>query len=266
MSQNIYRGFADVDRAPAPETLIAFLEAANRLPAIQTYKRRLRELLQLEAGQTALDVGCGAGLEACRIAQDNPDVSVIGLDRESMIDLASDRAESLGLAVRWVIGRAEEIPLPSGTVDACYTERVLKYVPDPATAIAEMVRVLKPGGRIACFELDYAATVLGGDPAVAGAVGDVLNASVSEARMGRRLPGLLHAAGLWSVTYEMVAFSPSPEVHEATVSNPVREALRQNLLPDAASRWLEEQTTTAANGLFTVAFVGVLTSARLPVN
>jgi hypothetical protein len=143
---------------------------------------------------------------------------------------------------------------------------VLKYLPDPAAGIAEMVRVLKPGGCIACFELDYAATLLDGDPAMAGAVGEVLNASVSEARMGRRLPGLLHAAGLRELTYEMVAFSPPWVVHERTVSDPVHEALRHNQLPEAVLGWLDQQEMASAKGLFTVAFVGVLAAGRLPLS
>jgi SAM-dependent methyltransferase len=266
MSQDIHRDFANADQAPEPEKLIAFLEVADALPEFQAYKQRLRELLQLAPGQTVLDVGCGAGFEACRIAQKYPDVSVVGLDREAMIGLASHRAEELEVTVRWLTGRAEDIPLPAATVDACYTERVLKYLPEPAAAIAEMVRVLKPGGRIACFELDYAATLLGGDPAMAGAVGEVLNASVSEACMGRRLPGLLHAAGLRELTYEMVAFSPPWVVHERTVSDPVREALRHKQLPDAVLGWLEQQEAAASRGLFTVAFVGVLAAGRLPLS
>ena len=239
---------------------------ADALPEFQAYKRRLREMLHLAPGQTVLDVGCGAGFQACRIAQSYPDVSVIGLDREAMIGLASHRAEELGVSVRWLTGKAEDIPLPAATVDACYTERVLKYLPDPAAGIAEMVRVLKPGGRIACFELDYAATLLGGDPAMAGAVGAVLNASVNEARMGRRLPDLLHAAGLRELTYEMVAFSPPWVVHERTVSDPVHEALRHHQLPETALGWLEQQEAAAAKGLFTVAFVGVLAAGRLPLS
>lgn len=265
MSHDIYGGFSDVGRAASPEPLLAFLELVDALPTFRAYKRRLRALLHLSPGQTVLDVGCGAGIEACRIAQAHPGVSVVGLDREAMIGLASHRAGKLGVSVRWLTGKAEAIPLPAATVDACFTERVLKYLPDPSAGISEMVRVLKPGGRIACFELDYAAMVLGGDPSAADAVRDVLNTSVGEARMGRRLPGLLHAAGLREVTYEMVAFSLPWEVHEATVSDPVRKALREGRLPDSATAWLERQAEAASEGLFTVASVGVLAAGRLPV-
>ena len=263
MSQDIHRGFADADRA-APEPMIAFLEVADAVPEVQASKRRLRALLMLQAGHTVLDVGCGVGFEACRLAQAYPGVAVIGLDRETMRGAARRRAEQLGVGVRWLPGQAEAIPLADATVDACLTERVLKYLPDPVAGITEMGRVLKPGGRLACFELDYAATLLGGDPAVAGAVGELLNASVGDARMGRRLPGLLQAAGLREVTFEMVAFSPPWVVLEATIGDPVREAIREGRLPAAATAWLEQQAAAAAAGLFSVAFVGFLVSGRVP--
>jgi SAM-dependent methyltransferase len=85
-------------------------------------------------------------------------------------------------------------------VDACYAERVLKYLPDPAGGVAEMARVLRPGGRVACFELDQHATVLTGDPQSSGLVDELLCAPLGETRMGRRLPAAA-ASGLPTVTW-----------------------------------------------------------------
>jgi hypothetical protein len=82
---------------------------------------------------------------------------------------------------------------------------------------------------------------------------------------GDGLPGLLHEAGVREVTFELVAFSPPWVVHEATVGDAVREAIRRNELPAAAATaWLEQQAEAAAAGLFTVAFVGLLVSGRVP--
>jgi ubiquinone/menaquinone biosynthesis C-methylase UbiE len=131
-----------------------------------------------------LDIGCGNGTEACRLAQEYPSVRMLGLDREVMVAEAAQRSERLGVDVGWLPGQAEAIPLPDRAVDACMTERVLKYVPDPARAVAEMVRVLRPGGRIACFELDMSATVFGGDPRAASLVSDLLCSKLGEPRMG----------------------------------------------------------------------------------
>ena len=264
MSTNLHHGFTDVERSARPQTLFDFLELVNSLPEIRAYKRVMRTSLQLQTGDTLLDVGCGIGIEACRIANECPGVRVIGLDREAMIAEAQDRAGADGASVRWLPGQAENIPLPDGSVDACMTERVLMYLPDPALGIAEMVRVLKPGGRVACFELDYDATMLGGDPEMAATVNDLMNGTLGEPRMGRRLPTLLREAGLTGLSLHPVIFFPPWPVYEAAVANTVREAIARGDLPhDQATNWLQSQADAADAGLFFVAFIGIVASATL---
>jgi ubiquinone/menaquinone biosynthesis C-methylase UbiE len=264
VSTDLHQGFADVDRSARPQTLYEFLKLANSLPEFRAYKRVMRTALDLRTGDTLLDVGCGIGMEVRRIATERPDVTVIGLDREAMIAEAQHRAgDGLG-SVRWMTGEAEDLPLPDDSVDACMTERVLKYLPDPGQAIAEMVRVLRPGGRIACFELDYASTMLGGDPTVAALVNDLLNDSVAEPRMGRRLPTMLRDAGLVDVATHLVIFSPPGSIYEATVANPVRDAIERGDLPQArTSAWLQSQADAMRTGEFVCAFIGLVVSARL---
>jgi hypothetical protein len=124
--------------------------------------------------------------------------------------------------------------------------------------------VLKPGGRIACFEIDYAATIVGGEPAAAAAVGELLNASVGDAQIGRRLPGLLHDVGFVEIALELVWFNVPPPVYERTVGDPVRAAIVEGRLAAAPTEaWLKQQATAQAAGLFAIAFVGFLVSGRL---
>ncbi len=264
MSSDLHAGFADANRSATPQSLYEFLNLVNDLPDFRAYKHLMRTHLALQPGETLLDVGCGVGIEACRIAHDRPDTHVIGLDREAMLSEAAARASDQDIAVRWLEGQAESIPLPDESVDACMTERVLKYLPDPARGIAEMVRVLKSDGRVACFELDYAATILGGDPNIATLVANLLNDSVGDPRMGRRLPTLFHAAGLVDVTFHPVIFSPPWPVHEATIGNPVRAAIaRGDLASDPTLAWLDSQAAAHANGLMYLTFVGFVVTGRL---
>ncbi|MGH2557836.1 MAG: methyltransferase domain-containing protein [Thermomicrobiales bacterium] len=265
MSQDIHVGFTDANQADTPEVMYGFLDLADAIPEIRQYKRQIRPLLALQPDETLLDVGCGVGHEACRLAAEYPEVQVIGLDRDTMLVEAARRATRIGVDVHWLPGEAAAIPLPDASVDACMTERVLMYLPEPERGVAEMVRVLKPGGRIVSFELDYAATMLGGDPRIARLVVDLLSDSIGTARMGRRLPVLLHYEGLVDVTFQPVAFRTPWAVHEAVISAPVRLAIERGHLPaEPATAWLEQQAAAHAAGLFSVVFIGCLVSGRLP--
>ncbi|MGH2534290.1 MAG: methyltransferase domain-containing protein [Thermomicrobiales bacterium] len=265
MSHDIHVEFTDANQAGTPEAMYGFLDLADAIPEVRQYKRRLRSRLALQPSETVLDVGCGVGHEACRLAAEYPGIQVIGLDRETMLAEAARRAKQRGVDVQWLPGDAEAIPLPDASVDACMTERVLMYLAEPARGLSEMARVLKPGGRIVSFELDYAATMLGGDPRIAGLVVDLLHDSIGNARLGRQLPFLLRDAGLVDVTFQPVAFHPPWAVHEAVISTPVRLAIqRGHLPPEPATVWLEQQAIAHAAGLFTVVFIGCLVSGRLP--
>jgi ubiquinone/menaquinone biosynthesis C-methylase UbiE len=263
MPRDLFGGFTTADAAAPRHQMRAFLDSVDALPAFRWYKRKLRDLLALQPGETVVDIGCGNGTEACRLAQEYPSVRVLGLDRELVVAEAAQRSARLGVEVGWLPGQAEAIPLPDRSVDACMTERVLKYVRDPAHAVAEMARVLRPGGRIACFELDMSATVLGGDPLAAALVGDLLCGKVAEPRMGRRLPTLLHQARMIDVTYRPVVFHMPEALNEAIAYQPVRQALAEGRLPQTVESWLAEQTAAAAIGMFTIGWVGWLVSGRL---
>lgn len=259
----IYSDFTDADQASIPRSMHRFLDLVNASPEFQDYKRQMRPLLALQPGETVLDVGCGVGYESCRLAQEYPKVTVVGIDRKTMVAEAARRANRLGVDIRWMVGQAELLPLPDASVDACITERVLLFLPHPGQAIAEMVRVLRPGGRIVSYELDMAATILPGDPVMATHVVDLLSESVGDARLGRRLPGLLSQAGLVDITFELVAIQPRPELVQMIVVDPVRSAIDSGRLPTAAATaWLEELAGTNADGLFTLALIGWLVSGR----
>lgn len=257
-------GFVHADQVAVPAAH-AFLDGVDALPAFRWYKRELRSLLALRPGEALLDVGCGAGIEACRIAAEQPGVRVMGLDRTAMLAGAARRAERLGVSVDWLPGEAEAIPLPDGSVDACMTERVLKYLPDPAAGIAEMVRILRPGGRIASFELDMATTVLTGEPRIADAALGAACDKVGEPRMGRKLPGLLRDAGLTGITFRPLAFHMPPELDETILYSTVRAAVEDGLLPRAeTTAWLDAQAADGAAGMLTVAWIGWLVAGQLP--
>lgn len=93
-----------------------------------------------------LEVAVGTGLN---LAHYPTDVSLVALELSpEMLAVARGRAAELGRPVEFHQGTATQLPLPDNDVDTVVCTLALCTIPDPAAAIAEMVRVVKPGGRV----------------------------------------------------------------------------------------------------------------------
>jgi demethylmenaquinone methyltransferase/2-methoxy-6-polyprenyl-1,4-benzoquinol methylase len=113
---------------------------------------------QVEAGpaDTVLDVACGTGAVAIALARRHG-CEVVGIDQSAeMLAEGRRRVGAAGLAgrIRLEEGRAEELPFADGSFDALTFTYLLRYVDDPAAVLAELARVVKPGGTIAMLEFN----------------------------------------------------------------------------------------------------------------
>jgi demethylmenaquinone methyltransferase/2-methoxy-6-polyprenyl-1,4-benzoquinol methylase len=117
------------------------------------WRRFLISRVSAIPGSWVLDVATGTGLVARGLARRN--VRVVGLDQsESMIGRGSAaiRGTPFEERVRLVMGRAERLPFADETFDAVTFTYLLRYVDDPAATVAELARVLRPGGTMAGLE------------------------------------------------------------------------------------------------------------------
>lgn len=106
---------------------------------------------ELQAGQTVLDLGCGAGLDSILAARAvGPTGQVIGIDFASaMVDKARRNADTVGATrAEFRLGDAEALPASDESVDVVITNGVLNLCFDKPKVLAEAFRVLRPGGRI----------------------------------------------------------------------------------------------------------------------
>jgi len=115
---------------------------------LEPAQQRMLDRAALGPGDRVLDVACGTGLVALRAAEAvAPGGEVVGTDiSERMVSAARATAEQQGLsALRFERGEAERIAFGDGSFDAVLCGLGMMYVPEPAAALAEFRRVLRPG-------------------------------------------------------------------------------------------------------------------------
>lgn len=118
------------------------------VPALMAeWAPRLIDAASIAPGHHVLDVACGTGVLTRHVADVvRPSGSVVGLDFDAgMLTIARATRPD----IQWQEGSANDLPYADATFDAVVSQFGLMFFPDAPRAIAEMWRVLKPGGRMA---------------------------------------------------------------------------------------------------------------------
>jgi demethylmenaquinone methyltransferase / 2-methoxy-6-polyprenyl-1,4-benzoquinol methylase len=125
------------------------------------WRRFLVSRIELPPGGSLLDVATGTGLVARAVSDRHPGATVLGLDQsEEMLRAGVWADAGRGRAPRTILlGRAERLPFADGTFDAVTFTYLLRYVDDPAATVAELARVLHPGGMLAELEFGLPANL-----------------------------------------------------------------------------------------------------------
>lgn len=195
-------------------------------------------------GDVVLDIGAGAGVDSFIVSRlVGPEGKVLALDMTpAMRDKLRRLIGESGVAnVEVVEGDAEDIPLPTASVDVVTSNGVLNLVPDKRRAVAEIFRVLKPGGRVQIADIVIHRPVTPdclGDPKLWAEC--VVGATVDDDYLD-----MFRDAGFEDVevlrSYDYFRFSPSAETREIAHSFGARaieiRSRRGSPLP-AASRML----------------------------
>lgn len=210
------------------------------------------------AGLRWIDVGCGNGAFTQTLIERCAPTSVDGIDpSEGQIAYARERGATR--AARFRQGDAQALPAPDATFDAAVMALVIFFVPDPAKGVAEMARVVRPGGSVSAYAWD----ILGaGFPYIAiqeemAALGSppVWPPSADASRIDA-LRSLWLGAGLeavdtheirvqrtfadfetfWSIAQKGPRIAPGVSGLSPAERSTLQRRLRERLAPDAAGR------------------------------
>jgi SAM-dependent methyltransferase len=129
---------------PAGAVAPDVLDALREHPFYASYKARTFELLGVRARGRYLDIGSGTGADARAIAT-----------ATSSTWTTVDHAHAMARSSNGAVARAGQLPFAAETFDGCRADRVLQYVADAPAAIAEMHRVVRPGGTVVVADPDY---------------------------------------------------------------------------------------------------------------
>lgn len=255
--------FGSVDRAARPEALVKYLDTVTGLEAAQAYKRRSYDLLHIKAGNHVLDVGCGTGDDVRAMARIvGASGRAVGIDNsEVMIAEAKKRSAGLGLPIEFRTATASDLPFPTESFDATRSERLFQHLADPSRALAEMIRVTRPGGRVAVLDPDWDTVVI--DSPDRRVTRQILSASIDthvNPWAGRQIFRLFRTAGLREIevlpaTVPLLNLSlaePVLELRKCVTTAVEKNAITEN----EGARWLMELEERNRAGRFFSSITG----------
>ncbi len=262
-------GFTDVDQSGDADYFIRFLDEASADESFQAYKQHSFALLELQQGQRVLDVGCGTGEDARTMARFvGPEGRVVAMDGSArMIAVASQRAASVNLPIAFQVGDVHRLPFADDSFDASRADRIFMHLESPETALGEMLRVTRPGGRVLVYEVDFETlTVDLPDRARARTVVNTWCDGFRNGWLGRHIPALFRTAGLYDIRITPATLWLRYPVAMQMIGPPTveRACALGAMTPDEGENWLRQLHERFESGLLFCTLTGFLVVGRKP--
>jgi ubiquinone/menaquinone biosynthesis C-methylase UbiE len=192
------RDFADVDDATETGSFVRYLDAVSGLDAVLDYKRLTFRMLDPQPGDRLLDLGCGNGSDVQELAAIVGSTGhVLGIDKSAaLIDEARERTRDTQLPVEFRVGDAHALALEDDALDGCRSDRTFQHLDDPLSALEELVRVTRSGGRVVVSDVDWETLIVDASRPFTRMVAHALCDDCTQGWIGRQLPRLFRQAGL----------------------------------------------------------------------
>jgi arsenite methyltransferase len=242
------------------EALAEQMEVVYRSRDVLRRRRLVYEALGAQPGERILDVGCGPGFYTSELLdQVEPNGSVLGVDASpQMLAVAAHRCEGRG-GVELRQADATALPVEDATFDRAVCVQVLEYVSEVETALRELYRALRPGGRVVVWDVDWETLSWHShDPARMERALRAWDEHLADPTLPRTLAPRMRAVGFEDVTMGGHAFATAeftPDAYGSALLPLITAYLAtvDGFGPAEAEAWADEQRLLAERNEFYVA-------------
>lgn len=245
------------------------LDTAYQGSDITRRRRASFDALAPRPGERILDLGCGPGLLTQELARAvGPGGEVIGLDPSADMRRTAEQRCHSDDHVRILDGAAEALPLADTSVDKAVSLQVFEYLSDLDGPLAELHRVIRPGGRVVISDMHWdTLTWRSDDPARMGRMIAAWDGHLADRVVPETLPERLSTAGFADIKSVPLTFSdilPKPDGIARMMMILMTGYAKENaLLPGAEiDAWRAEQEALAAGGRFFFSLTHFVTIAE----
>ena len=273
-SQSQLSGFTDVDSHQTPRSLVEYLDLTNTNLLAKSCKQIVLKALDPQPGEHVLEVGCGVGHMAFELATMVGHAGrVTGIDSSTiMIKEAEKRARYAGgFPIEFRVEDAHQLSFADDTFDGGLIVSTLIHVRDPKEVLSELLRVVKPGKRIAVQEGDWDTMVLStGNTEVDGTMVSVLRHTIRNSGIGHRLSTLMKILGFTDITVGAGTVM-ALDFHSANEAWRIEESIEgakqtKALSAVQAKMLMRELMRASRTGKFFGAATGFVVTGRKPFN
>ena len=263
--------WSSIDRSAEPAAFVRFLERVEGAPADESQAYRpLARLLRPDPGQRLLDIGCGLGGATRALARlVGPGGRAVGVDNSAtMIAAARRRSTGMHLPVAYGVADAHRLPFADAAFDGGCSLGTFEVLGDPRRALAELVRVTRPGGRVAVSGPDLGSVVIdASDRALTRRLLRFICDRETNGWIGRQLPGLCREVGLAEIavvpsTWVVTDYALATEVWLGP--HLARAQATGVISPREAAAWCADLARRAAAGRFFLARTAFLVGGCKP--
>jgi ubiquinone/menaquinone biosynthesis C-methylase UbiE len=257
------------DQMTFDERTAAQLEVVYRTRDIRRRRALAEEALAAQPGDEVLDVGCGPGFYVADILETvGEHGAVTGVDASAAMLAIAARKAGDRPNVRLLEGEATKLPVGDASVDRAISVQVFEYLSDVDAALAELMRVVRPGGRVVIWDIDWSTLSWhSSDPARMRRMVRAWDRHLADPVLPRTLRASLRRAGFTDVrrdAHPFTAETMDPEAFGGYMPALIRRYLGglDDIDQSEADAWLADLQALDADGAYSFAVLQFCFTAR----